>query len=64
LTQREEEILDELVKRASYQGIATKFGLSYHTVNNHIRKIYEKMQVNSRKEAVAKAVADMNKNGE
>jgi DNA-binding NarL/FixJ family response regulator len=54
LTDREEEILRELVQGASYKKIADRLGLSVHTVNNHIRKIYEKMQVHSRGEAVAK----------
>jgi DNA-binding NarL/FixJ family response regulator len=54
LTDREEEILRELVRGASYKKIADRLGLSVHTVNNHIRKIYEKMQVHSRGEAVAK----------
>jgi DNA-binding NarL/FixJ family response regulator len=54
LTFREEEILRELVKGASYKKIADRMGLSIHTVNNHIRRIYEKMQVHSRGEAVAK----------
>jgi DNA-binding NarL/FixJ family response regulator len=54
LTDREEEILLELVKGSSYKKIADRLRLSVHTVNNHIRKIYEKMQVHSRGEAVAK----------
>lgn len=62
LTKREEEILHELIKGTLYRDIATKFGLSFHTVSSHIRKIYMKMQVNSRSDAVAKAVAGMNKN--
>lgn len=55
LTQREDEILRGLVQGDSYKEIAHRYGLSFHTVNNHIRKIYEKLQVNSRAEAVAKA---------
>lgn len=54
LTDREEEILQELAKGDSYKKIADRLGLSVHTVNNHIRRIYEKMQVHSRGEAVAK----------
>lgn len=54
LTEREEEILQELVKGDAYKAIAYKFNLSVHTVNNHIRRIYEKMQVHSRGEATAK----------
>jgi DNA-binding NarL/FixJ family response regulator len=54
LTEREEEILKELVHGGSYKEIAFKLKLSVHTVNNHIRRIYEKMQVHSRGEATAK----------
>lgn len=64
LTGREEEILNELIKGVSYKDIAEKFNLSFHTVNSHIRKIYMKMQVNSRSDAVAKAVASMDKNAD
>ncbi|NOY63773.1 MAG: helix-turn-helix transcriptional regulator, partial [Gammaproteobacteria bacterium] len=56
LTKREHEILDKLVTGVTYKAIATDFNISVHTVNNHIRKIYEKMQVCSRAEAVAKAM--------
>jgi DNA-binding CsgD family transcriptional regulator len=42
------------VKGSSYKKMADRLGLSVHTVNNHIRRIYEKMQVHSRGEAVAK----------
>ncbi|MRR34717.1 response regulator transcription factor [bacterium] len=54
LSGREEEILGELVRGASYKEIADSLSISVHTVNNHIRKIYEKMQVHSRGEAAAK----------
>ncbi len=56
LSTREQEILDRLVKGDSYKIIADACNISVHTVNNHIRKIYEKMQVHSRAEAVAKAM--------
>ncbi len=55
LTQREEQILQCLVNGAAYKAIASQFRLSIHTINTHIRKIYEKLQVHSRGEAVAKA---------
>jgi len=56
LTPRENEILGQLVKGETYQQIADNFSISVHTVNNHIRKIYEKMHVNSRAEAVARVI--------
>jgi DNA-binding NarL/FixJ family response regulator len=54
LSVREEEILNELVRGAAYKEIADRLRLSVHTVNNHIRRIYEKMRVHSRGEAAAK----------
>ncbi len=56
LTPREKEIIEELIRGSSYKEIAALIGISVHTVNNHIRKIYEKMRVHSRGEAVAKAL--------
>ena len=56
LSDREEEILKRLIHGDPYKKIADGLFISVHTVNNHIRKIYEKMRVNSRGEAVAKAI--------
>lgn len=56
LSKREKEILSFLVNGMSYKMIASTCSISYHTVNAHIRKIYEKMHVNSATEAVAKAM--------
>ena|SRR5690606_36494035 len=54
LTKREQQILEGLINGSSYKIISTDLKISVYTVNNHIRKIYEKLQVNSRAEAVAK----------
>lgn len=54
LTAREDEILKSLMEGVSYRTIAERLTISVNTVNKHIRKIYEKLQVNSRGEAVAK----------
>lgn len=53
LTGREREILGELVKGSPCKHIADDLGISLHTVHNHLRKVYEKMRVDSRAEAVA-----------
>ena len=55
LTPRETEVLKSLSQGLSYKMVADSMGLSFFTVNNHIRKIYEKLQVNSMGEAIAMA---------
>ena len=55
LTEREREVLRLLTEGYLYKEIAEKMGLSWHTVHNHIRHIYEKLHVRSRAQAVAKA---------
>jgi DNA-binding NarL/FixJ family response regulator len=54
LSSREKEILDLLSKGLRYKEIADKIFLSTETVRTHIRNIYEKLQVNSRIEALNK----------
>ena len=55
LTDRECEVLRLLTEGCLYKEIAERMGLSWHTVHSHIRRIYEKLQVRSRSQAVAKA---------
>ena len=54
LTKREEEILAWLSKGYLYKEIADQLFISTDTVHNHLRHIYEKLQVHSRTEAVVK----------
>jgi len=54
LSPREQEVLDFLAKGFLYKEIADKLGISYETVHTYIRRIYEKLQVRTRTEAVAK----------
>jgi len=54
LSQREQEVLDLLSQGLIYKEIAEKLGISYETVHTYIRRIYEKLQVRTRTEAVAK----------
>lgn len=54
LSQREQEVLDALAQGLIYKEIAEKLGISYETVHTYIRRIYEKLQVRTRTEAVAK----------
>ena len=58
LSVREKEILRELTNGLSYKMIADKLTISKHTVNSHIRKIYEKLHVHNATEAVSKAMKE------
>jgi len=58
LSSRETEILKLLVNGLSYKMIAEDCNISYHTVNSHIRKIYDKLHVHNATEAVAKAIKE------
>lgn len=55
-TPREKDILQSLVEGNSYKMIAASLGISLNTVRQYIRSIYEKLQVHSMNEAVAKAI--------
>jgi RNA polymerase sigma factor (sigma-70 family) len=54
LTPRETEILDNLSKGLLYKEIANEFGTSVGTVRQQIHKIYEKLHVQNRTEAINK----------
>jgi len=54
LTTREQEIIHELAKGYSYKEIADRLLISIETVRTYLRKIYEKLQVNSKVEALNK----------
>ena len=56
LTSRESEILGELVKGFDNKQIADKLFISFETVRNHLKHIYEKLHVSSRSQAVSKAL--------
>lgn len=54
LTEREHEVLTKLSEGLSYGEIAETLGISINTIRKHIRSIYEKLQVRSATEAVAR----------
>ncbi|MCG9900511.1 MAG: response regulator transcription factor [Hydrotalea sp.] len=58
LSDREKEVLQFLVDGYSYKMIAAEMYIAIDTVRSHIKKIYEKLHVNSKSEAVAKAFKD------
>jgi DNA-binding NarL/FixJ family response regulator len=56
LSEREKEILVLLVDGLSYKLIANRLFISYETVHSHVKKIYQKLHVNSVNEAISKAL--------
>lgn len=54
LSQREYEVLRLLARGSAYKTIADNLGISISTVNTYIMRIYEKLHVHSRGEAVAR----------
>jgi DNA-binding NarL/FixJ family response regulator len=56
LTAREKEVLVLLTEGLSYKMVASRLDITYNTVNAHIKKIYEKLSVNSLGEAISIAI--------
>lgn len=54
LSAREREVLLALAEGCPYKQIGDRLGVSIHTVRNYVRRIYEKLHVHTRTEAVAK----------
>jgi DNA-binding CsgD family transcriptional regulator len=55
LTRREQQILSLLTTGIDTQALAGKLNISYVTVRNHIQRIYQKLGIHSRAEAVSYA---------
>lgn len=55
LTPREKAVLKEIEAGMTYKQTASKLNISSHTVNVHIRNIYQKLQAKDRKEALRSA---------
>lgn len=58
LSRREGEILRFMVKGLIKKEIASELSLSPHTVDNHQRRIFQKLNVHTRSAAVAKAIME------
>jgi DNA-binding NarL/FixJ family response regulator len=58
LTEREQEVLQCLVRGQSYKQCGEHLGISLDTVRTHIRAVYKKLQVHSVGEAVARAIRE------
>jgi DNA-binding NarL/FixJ family response regulator len=58
LTPQETELLRLMVEGHHYKTAAREMGISTNTVSFHLKHIYEKLQVHSKTEAVAKALRE------
>jgi len=58
LTARENEVMAQLVNGLAYKEIANVLGISVTTVNDHIKNIYSKLNVNSKAELINKILTD------
>jgi DNA-binding NarL/FixJ family response regulator len=54
LSPREQQVLELLAKGAPYKQIAANMEISMGTLHTYIRRVYEKLHVNCRTEAVVK----------
>ena len=54
LSPREQEVLDLLARGYLYKEIADRLNITGPTVNTYVRRVYEKLHVRSRAQAVAK----------
>ena len=58
LTPHETRLLKLLVEGHNYKTAAAELGVSVNTISFHMKHVYEKLQVHSKSEAVAKALRD------
>jgi DNA-binding NarL/FixJ family response regulator len=58
LTPHEVRLLKMLVQGHNYTSAAAELGVSFSTIAFHMQNIYQKLQVHSKSEAVAKALLD------
>jgi DNA-binding NarL/FixJ family response regulator len=56
LTPHELRLLEMLVEGHNYKTAAAELGVTTHTISFHLQRIYEKLHVHSKTEAVAKAL--------
>jgi DNA-binding NarL/FixJ family response regulator len=55
LTPREQQLVEAIEQGLSYKMVADRMGISINTVRAYIRSVYEKLQVNSKAELMARS---------
>jgi DNA-binding NarL/FixJ family response regulator len=63
LTPREEEVLGLVAKGYANKEIADKLAVTYETIRDHLKKVYNKLHVHSRTEAAAHYLGASARNG-
>ena len=56
LTDRQREIVDNIVAGLSYKMVANKLSISIETVRDHIKKIYRALHINSKAELIKRSL--------
>ncbi len=56
LSPHEVRLLEMLAEGHNYETAAAELGVTTHTISFHLQRIYEKLHVHSKTEAVAKAL--------
>jgi DNA-binding CsgD family transcriptional regulator len=56
LTRHETRLLRTMIEGHTYKSAAKEFGCATHAVSFHMPRIYQKLQVHSKSEAIAKAL--------
>lgn len=58
LTEREKQILEMMIKGLTKKKIADQLYLSFHTIDTHLRSIYNKLHVHSKSSAIVKSIRE------